>query len=287
MNTSALGRGLGSLIPPKPTPSATAQVLPEEAHRAILEVETAKIKENPRQPRKDFAPGDLEDLIQSVKEHGIIQPLVVTKRGDGYELVAGERRLRAARAVGLKTVPVVAREATEQQKLELAIIENVQRADLNPYEEALAYKALVDEFGLTQEEAAKRMGKSRPAIANAMRLLDLPDEMLSALREGKITKSHARTLLAETDAHKRRGLFARMLEGGVTVREAEDAVAPAGGRRARAAKDPNVAAHEKRLRDILLTKVQIDFRNGRGKIVIHAYSPEELLDLLDRFEKLS
>ncbi len=286
MNKPALGRGLGSLIPQKAAQTATAQVIPAEAGRAVLDVDVSKILANPRQPRKDFAPADLEDLIQSIKQHGVLQPVVVTKRGDGYELVAGERRLRASKALGLKTVPAIVREANEQQKLELAIIENVQRADLNAYEEALAYKALVDEFGLTQEQAAQRMGKSRPAIANALRLLDLPDEMLSALRAGKLTKSHARTLLAEENPDKRRALFSRMLEGGVTVRDAENAVSDARMRAPRASKDPNVAAHERKLREILGTKVRLDVKNGRGSIKIDFYSPEELLDLLERFEKM-
>lgn len=286
MNKPALGRGLSSLIPQKAAQTATAQIVPAEAFRAVLDVDVTKIQANPHQPRKDFTPADLEDLIQSIKHHGILQPLVVTKKGDGYELVAGERRLRASRALGLKTVPAIVREATEQQKLELAIIENVQRADLNAYEEALAYKALVDEFGLTQEQAAQRMGKSRPAIANALRLLDLPDEMLSALREGKITKSHARTLLAEENPDKRRALFSRMLEGGFTVRDAEDAVSSPRLRAARSSKDPNVAAHERKLREILGTKVRLEVKNGRGSIKIDFYSPEELLDLLSRFEKM-
>lgn len=287
MNKPALGRGLGSLIPQKAAQTATAQLVPAEAGRAVLDIEVGKIHANPHQPRKDFAPADLEDLIQSIKQHGILQPLVVTKKGDGFELVAGERRLRASKALGLKTVPAIVREATEQQKLELAIIENVQRADLNAYEEALAYKALVDEFGLTQEQTAQRMGKSRPVIANALRLLDLPDEMLSALREGKITKSHARTLLAEENPDKRRALFSRMLEGGFTVRDAEDAVSVPRGRAMRSAKDPNVAAHERKLREILGTKVRLDVKNGRGSIKIDFYSPEELLELLERFEKMS
>jgi ParB family chromosome partitioning protein len=280
MNRSALGRGLGSLIPQKQT--ITEQVIPE-ARSEILEIPVGKIKENPRQPRQHFSPSDLEDLINSVKEHGIIQPLIVTRDGDGFELVAGERRLRAARTLGFKTVPAIAREATEQQKLELALIENIQRQDLNAIEEALAYKALVEEFQLTQDQVGARVGKSRSEVTNILRLLDLPEDILLALRDRKITKSHARTLLAEPDAKKRKALFEAMLTGKMTVREAEARV---GGLVAKKSggkpKDPNIAAHEKRLKEILGTKVDIQEKNGNGKIVISFYSKEELLELLDR-----
>jgi ParB family chromosome partitioning protein len=280
MSKPVLGRGLGSLIPQKQT--ITEQVIPS-ARTQVLDVLVTSISENPRQPRQHFSASELEDLIGSIKEHGIIQPLVVTRAGSGYELIAGERRLRAARTLGLKTVPVIAREADEQQKLELALIENIQRQDLNAVEEALAYRALVDEFNLTQEDVARRVGKSRSNVANILRLLDLEPEILIALREGKITKSHGRTLLAEPDVAKRLGLFEKMLQGGVSVREAEARVAPS-VRRAGAKvskKDPNILAHEKRLREILGTKVDIKESDGKGTIVISFYSREELIDLLD------
>ncbi|TAL50899.1 ParB/RepB/Spo0J family partition protein [Patescibacteria group bacterium] len=278
---SALGRGLGSLIPQKQ--SITEQVIPE-AHTQVLEVGVNEIMENPRQPRHHFSPADLEDLIASIKEHGILQPLVVTRSRGKYELIAGERRLRASRTLGLKTVPVIVRDANEQQKLELALIENIQRQDLNALEEALAYKALVDEFNLTQEEVGKRVGKSRSNVANILRLLELPEEMLQALREGKITKSHARTLLAESNETRREELFEAMLNGGVTVREAEARVASAPRRSSTktSRKDPNLLAHEKRLREILGTKVEIKESAGKGSISIAFYSRQELIDLLDR-----
>jgi ParB family transcriptional regulator, chromosome partitioning protein len=280
---SALGRGLGSLIQQK-TPmkqSITEQVMPE-VKTLVIEVSVDDIKENPRQPRYRFSAADLEDLIGSIKEHGILQPLVVTKLGSGYELIAGERRLRASRTLGLDKVPVLVREADEQTKLELALIENIQRQDLNAVEEALAYKALVDEFALTQEQVSKRVGKSRSTVANIMRLLDLSEEILEALREEKITKSHARTLLAEIDEEKRMILFDQMLNGGVTVREAEARVSGGGSRSSSGGrKDPNILAHEKRLREILGTKVAIKEKNGKGKITIEFYSREELLEILD------
>jgi ParB family chromosome partitioning protein len=295
---SALGRGLGSLIPQggavkkavdSPTPAKepatmTEQIIPD-AKGMILEVSVDAIKENPRQPRYRFTQSDLEDLINSIKEHGILQPLVVTKAGSGYELIAGERRLRASRTLGLETVPVIVREADDQTKLELALIENIQRQDLNAVEEAIAYKALVDEFALTQEEVAKRVGKSRSTIANILRLLDLSDEILDALKEGQITKSHARTLLAEIDEVRRQQLFEQMLSGGVTVREAEARASQTGSRsgaKTAGRKDPNILAHEKRLREILGTKVDIKESGGKGKITIAFYSREELLELLDQ-----
>lgn len=282
MHRPVLGRGLGSLIPQKQT--LTEQVIPE-AHRSVLEIATEQIRENPRQPRQHFSPSDLEDLIGSIKEHGILQPIIVTSTKGGYELIAGERRLRAARALGLKAVPAIVREASEQQKLELALIENIQRQDLNAVEEAVAYKALVEEFNLTQEDVARRVGKSRSAVANILRLLDLPEEILIALKEAKISKSHARTLLAEPDEQKRLSLFRAMLAGGVTVREAEARV-PGKHRKAVNGRDPNMEAHEKRLREILGTKVYIKEKFGRGKITIEFYSKEELLNLLDHLASM-
>lgn len=281
MSRPALGRGLGSLIPQKQ--SLTEQVIPE-ARREILDVATDEICENSRQPRQYFSPSDLEDLIGSIEEHGILQPLVVTRRDGEYELIAGERRLRAARTLGLKTVPVIVRDVTEQQKLELALIENIQRQDLNAVEEAFAYRALIDEFNLTQEEVAKRVGKSRSNIANIVRLLELPEEILEALKQGKITKTHARTLLAETDPNKQHTLFEQILKGDVTVREVEARVGTKTQQKKRdgSKKDPNILAHEKRLREILGTRVDIQESAGKGKVVISFYSREELMDILDR-----
>lgn len=276
---SALGKGLGSLIPQKQ--SLTERIIPS-ARKEILEIPPNEIKANPRQPRSHFSQSELEDLIASIKEHGIMQPLVVTRSNGEYELIAGERRLRSARALGLETVPVIVREANEQQKLELALIENIQRQDLNAVEEAIAYKALIDEFNLKQDEVALRVGKSRSNVANIIRLLDLPSDILDALKEGKISKSHARTLLAETDPKKQHDLFEQMLNGGVTVRQVEARVTGITTKRSvPIGKDPNIAAHEKKLREILGTKVDITESNGKGKIEITFYSRPELMDLLE------
>ncbi len=286
MMKPALGRGLGSLIPNAPAPrTMTEQIIPS-ARREILDVPLDQIVPNPRQPRSHFSPAELEDLIASIKEHGVMQPVTVTKVANGYELIAGERRFRASSALGLATIPAIVREASEQQKLELALIENIQRQDLNAVEEAIAYRALIDEFNLTQEVVAARVGKSRSNVANILRLLDLPDDVLDALRDGKLTKSHARTLLAEADPVRRRSLFQQMLNGGMTVREMEERVGLGSkGKKVdgvRATKDPNVAAHENRLREIFGTKVEIAEKGGKGTVAISFYSKEELLELLGR-----
>lgn len=272
---TGLGRGLGSLIP-------TMQVVASAPQGSIRTVALSAITENPRQPRRHFSPSELEDLMASIKEHGILQPLIVQEITRGqFELIAGERRLRACKMLGLHEVPVVMRTANDQEKLEIALIENIQRQDLGALEEARAFHALVEEFHLTQEEVAKRVGKSRPVVANTMRLLELGPEMQQALMDGKITKSHARTLLAENDLTKREHLFFQMLSGGMTVREAEVRTSNSLGRRAtRNKKSPNILAHEARLREILGTKVDIQDKNGRGKIVISYFSKEELLELL-------
>ena len=179
-----LGRGLGALIPQKIAPEPDSDAGKVIA-AGVNEISVDAIVANPHQPRKDFSASDLEDLLSSIKEHGILMPLVVTDKGEGeYELIAGERRLRASRMLGLEKVPVVVRTATEQQKLELAIIENIQRQNLNAVEEAQAYQAMVDQFSLKQEEVATRMGKSRSHIANTMRLLELDEGILNALSSG-------------------------------------------------------------------------------------------------------
>lgn len=279
----ALGRGLGSLIPNAPRPTLTEQVIPE-SRKEVLDVPVDNVRENPRQPRAHFSPADLEDLIASIKQHGVMMPIVVTRLGDGYELIAGERRLRASKALGLATIPAIVREANEQEKLELALIENIQRQDLNAVEEAIAYKALLDEFNLTQDQVAARVGKSRSAVANIVRLLDLPDDVIAALREGRITKSHARTLLSEENPDRRRTLFQSMLNGGMTVREVEARVGANASKfqRPSSKKDPNIAAHENKLREIFGTKVEIQEKSGKGKISISFFSKEELLELLNR-----
>jgi ParB family chromosome partitioning protein len=306
MNKSkgGLGRGLGSLLsmpsatpagsihgstPTAPAPSA---FIPEpidiatEGELRIKQVSPADIVENPRQPRRHFAPEELAELEASIAEHGILQPLIVSELSPGkYELIAGERRLRASRGLGLKEIPVVIRPMEDDRtKLELALIENIQRADLNAVEEAQAYKALIEDFDLRQEDVAKRVGKSRPAVANALRLLELDEEMLQALIDGRIMKSHARTLLAEPVLSRRQALFQDLLKGGITVREVE-ARAGSARQRARFAKDPNVGALEAELREKFGTKVTIDMQNGGGKVSIYFYAKEDLKSLVERLAR--
>ncbi len=283
----ALGRGLGSLIPQKApttiqkTEEPTPVVVDQKEQASLFEVSLKKIVVNPRQPRRYFEESALDDLKASISTHGLLQPLVVTQAGDHYELIAGERRLRACQALGLEKVPVILREATDQQKLELALIENIQREDLNPVEEALAYRTLTEEFGLRQEVVAERVGKSRGAIANLIRILDLPEHMLDAVREGRLTKSHARTLLAEPDNTKQESLFQAMLAG-MSVREAEKKTGNSGSRPHYGAKfrDPNLLSLERRIRDRLATKVTIREKDGRGRLQIDYYSREELDSIL-------
>lgn len=272
---SGLGRGLGAIIPPKQTPSEAAVSNPaisepraDERPRAntneIHQIPLELIDPNPHQPRVHFDHADLEDLVTSIQTHGVMQPIVVTPKADGrYELIAGERRTRASKVAGRETIPAIVRTATDQQKLELALIENIQRQDLNPIEEAKAYIRLQNEFGLTQDEIGIRVGKSRPQVANIIRLLQLPDEIQQALMEKKISASNARTLLSLASEDERMALFRVMLEGNFTVRQTEARVPHKRGRRPSFA-DPNVASAEMELRDALGAKVIVK-RDPRGE----------------------
>jgi ParB family chromosome partitioning protein len=243
------------------------------------EIPVTDIAANPSQPRQHFDHAALEDLVTSIQERGIIEPLVVTEVKKGkYEIIAGERRLRAAKIAGLKTVPCVVRDATDLDKLEIAIIENVQRHDLNPIEEAIAYKRLMDEFGLTQDDVGKRVGKSRPQVANTVRLLQLPHEIQQALVDRKISASNARTLLSLPTDQDRLELYHAMLAQNFTVREVERRVPHP--RRPRAEADPNILEQERKLREVLGHRVDIkQQRGGGGEIRIHFHSDEELEDI--------
>lgn len=283
-----LGRGLGSLIPQKQSTVDSRQstdvstsVSPAVAPLSgVLRVDIDQVRPNPQQPREHFAHKDLDDLIASIKRHGILQPLVVTKTPDGYELIAGERRLRAARMAGLADVPVIIRSAEDQDKLELALVENIQRADLNPIEEARAYRKLIEDYDLTQEAVAERLGKSRPQVANTMRLLELPDEVQSAVREGRIPATAARALLALEGPEQQLAWWKKFTQGDMTVRDVERGVRAAKGLPART--DPNLAAAEEQLRAALGTKVDIHKRGPAGRIAIAFFSDEELSALVRR-----
>jgi ParB family chromosome partitioning protein len=253
---------------------------PADGRMHVRHISLDLIKRNPFQPRTNFSHDELEELMGSIKEHGLLQPLVVLPASpDGtYQLIAGERRFRAMSILGEKTAPVIIREATEQQQLEIAIIENIQRQDLNALEEATAYARLADEFGLTQEEIALKVGKSRSQVANTIRLLVLPKEIRDAVVEGKISASNARTLLALATDEERLKLFRTLVNEGLTVRQVEDRVSV---RRPSTLKDPNISDLEFRLRDQLHCRVEIRKNvRGAGEVRLRFASDEELKRLI-------
>ncbi len=271
----------------EPVPTPVAPIRPSEVHASSpAEVSVSDIVPNPHQPRLHFDESKLRELADSIREHGVLQSLVVSPKSDGtYELIAGERRLQASRLAGLTKVPVVIREAEEQEKLELAIIENIQRHDLNPIEEAKAYARLIDEFGLTQEEAAKKMGKSRSAVANAVRLLVLPVEIQRALSEGRISEGHAKALLSLLNPEKQRALFEMIVKTGMTVREAEAKARETQVRphvRRIASLAPEIAEKAERMSSVLGTKVAVKPAGRGGRIVVEYYSDEELDQIVSR-----
>lgn len=254
----------------------------------VMEVAVEKIVSNPHQPRLHFDETKLDELAQSIKEHGILQPLIVSQTSDGYELIAGERRFQAAKRIGFETVPVIVRSATEQEKLELAITENIQRHDLNPIEEAKAYLRLLDEFGMQQEAVAKKMGKSRSAVANTLRLLHLPIEIQRAVAEGKISEGHAKALLAIENPEKQRAVFDLIIKEELTVRETElkvRSITVSSHVRSAVPLHPEILERTEHLTQILGTKVRIVPLGKGGKIMIEYYSPEDLDGLLKRLEE--
>jgi ParB family chromosome partitioning protein len=251
----------------------------------IQEIEVAKISPNPFQPRKVFESHALRELADSIKEHGVIQPLVVTKTPVGYELIVGERRFRAAQLAGLEKVPAIIKEAmVDQTKLEVALIENIQRQELNPIEEAQAYERLMKTFNLTQEEVAKKVGKSRPAVANTVRLLNLPAEIQRGVIEGKITEGHGRAILGLTDPEKMLLMYKLVQEQALNVRQVEAKVRELTTKRQMdsAAPDPKLLALESELRGKLGTQVKIQRQGQGGKITIEFFSDEELSELIHK-----
>ena len=283
-----LGRGLGSLIPQKVTPSSPVlkNVAPEDKGR-VYEIPLELIAPNPKQPREIFKHDDLEGMIASVKEHGVFQPIVVTKLGENnFELIAGERRLRASKIAGKKTIPAIIREAGEQEKLELALLENIQRQDLNVLEEAKAYKRLMDEFNLTQEVAATRVGKARSTVANILRLLSLPQEIQKAILDEKINASQARIIAGLPDEKLQMQMFKKMLAGVMNVRQAEAESKRVTGKPGAKEKDANLAAKEEIIRAALGTKTEIRKQGKKGQIVINFYSDEELEGIIRKLAEL-
>ena len=270
-----LGRGLGALIPS--APQSVQQPAAENETSARIEA----ITPNPYQPRDVFDDAALDELSASIREKGVLQPLVVRRVSAGrYQLIAGERRFRAAQRAGLSSVPIVVRDADDGEALELALIENLQREDLNPIEEARAYERLANEFHLGQEEIARRVGKSRSAITNALRLLGLPVEVLTQLESGALSAAHARTLLGLESAGSQREVADDVVARRLSVRDTEQLVRE---RAARSAADVEQRAVESRLARVLGTRVHVrHHRNGSGKIVIEYYSLDGLDGLLSR-----
>lgn len=281
---SGLGRGLSALIP---------QGDDRDERIPVTEVHIDSVTPNPHQPRITISDSDLGELTESVREHGVIQPLLVSEQMTDdnaavYQLIAGERRLRAARAAGLTHVPVTIRQSTDQQLLELALIENIQRLDLGPLEEALAYQRLIEDFDLTQVEVANRVGRSRTAVANTLRLLDLNDDLRQSLASGEITEGHARALLGLSDPEQQRQTWREVVERNLNVRQTERIVRDSrrkdgtAVRRIRTA-DPEVEAVAESLRRSLDTKVTLRrSKRGTGSVTIYFYSDEELDGLLER-----
>ncbi|HET7080972.1 MAG TPA: ParB/RepB/Spo0J family partition protein [Chloroflexia bacterium] len=321
---AALGRGIGALIPgaaPPQTPPEEGSDSPDAPTRvrgAALEVPVDSIQPNPQQPRHEFSEEALKELTDSVREHGVIQPLIVThnETGDGapYYLIAGERRWRAAQVAGLATVPVIVKDANPEEMLALALVENIQRADLNPLEEAQAYRELMDTFGLTQAEVARRVGRSRSAVANLVRLLNLPHEIIMSLHEGKISEGHARTIMMLEQREDQLAMLDRVISEGYSVRQTEEMVrrvrdglplpvepeplaeeaeppeaasdgparpAPRGPKTRRAPLDVETSVLEDSFRTALKTKVQLSRSRQGGRLVIHFFS-EEMLENLYR-----
>ncbi len=277
-----LGRGLGALIPE----------LEEAESEGRLELVISDIKANPFQPRREFDQEKLDELAASIREHGVLQPILVRRGGGGYELVAGERRLRAAEMAGLQKIPAVIGEFPDIAMMQIALVENLQRADLNPMEEALAYRRLLDEFGMTQEEIAQKVGKSRPAIANTLRLLNLPPSVQKDLSDGRTTVGHARALLGLKGEDAQLDAWKQIKGEDLSVRETEELVRTkaekfvsreTGKKKQPVAEvlDPDTKAVEDRMRQALGTKVRIHTAGSGGKIEIEYYSQEELGRIMD------
>ena len=276
----ALGKGLGALIPEKGVPEG-------EGKRPLQQCGIEEVHPNPFQPRKAFSDEQLQELVDSIREKGILQPLLVRRRSDGYELIAGERRWRAAQRAGLREIPILVRDVSDSEMLEISLIENIQREDLNPIEEAEAYKRLMEQFHLTQEEISKKVGKDRSTIANTVRLLKLPPEIKLSLAEGKITMGHARAFLSLDGVDKQRLLWKKLLSAGLSVRQTESLVKRL---RTRSSPPPRRSHPEwsgliEEIQRVLGTKIRILGDRRRGKIEIHFFSPDELdriIELLRR-----
>jgi ParB family chromosome partitioning protein len=296
MSKSALGRGLGALMgsplpPPAPAPSVQAAPAVADSRERVLRVPLNKIRPSALQPRKQFSEESLRELADSIREQGIVQPLIVRVRGDIFELIAGERRWRAAQLLNLPEVPVITREADDRSVLELALIENLQRENLNAIEEAQGYAQLAEQFQLTQEEISAKVGKSRAVVANALRLLKLPLAVQDFLRRGQLSVGHAKVILGLEDEKAQKLAAERVVQEALNVRQTEGLIAKLQqrGQKATATSlktlpspngDPHVADVEARLREVFATKVKLNYAQGKGSLEISFFSNEELERIL-------
>ena len=277
-----LGRGLGALIPQNtPVPQTP---MPFMTGRSVVQLDINKIVPNPRQPRKHFDNEKLEDLCASIKEQGVNSPLLVRKKGNSFELIAGERRLRAAKKAGLATIPVIIKDYSDEQSLEIAIVENLQREDLDAVEEALAYKALADEFKMTHEQIAKKVGKSRATVTNSLRILELPQKIVDSISSGKISSGHARPLLTLDNQDRQIEVWHEIVKNDLSVRDVEALLSiistetkkPKAKKHRTRETNPVLKDLEEKMISARGTKVEIHGSPQKGKIVIHYYSQEDL-----------
>ena len=289
-----LGKGLGALIaeaaPVEITPSEKPAGKNEpDSPDTVKYIKTFDIMPNANQPRKTFDEEKIQYLANSIIEHGVIQPIVLRKKDAGYEIVAGERRWRAAIKAGLSEVPCLIRELDDEQNMLIAIIENMQREDLNPIEEAEGLNQMIVTYGMTQEQVSKNVGKSRPYITNSLRLLKLPEYVLELISKGKISAAHGRTVITIDDEEARKNLCSRIVKEGLSVRETERLAAEIGKPKkkpAKRAKNPNVSRVEAELKEVLGTKININQKGSKGKIEIEFFSKDELERLIDMLKSL-
>lgn len=293
MDNRALGKGLSALIPGN-AETEEVEDTQQSSSADVLTVETKLISNNTLQPRIDYNEEKLLELKNSIREQGVLQPILVRVKGDGYEVVAGERRLKAARSLKMETVPVIIKNVTDKEALEIALVENIQREELNPIEEAKAFRKLIDEFQYTQEEVAQAVGKDRSTITNLLRVLNLPENIQQGVFDGKISMGHARTLLGVDSQNEKNRLFDLIVQDTLSVRELENLVkaqAPRdtglGSRRVKKEKTKNheIIALEEDLQKALGTKVRVDASKKRGKIVIEYYSLEDLQRVIQLIRK--
>ncbi|EPG73930.1 ParB-like protein [Leptospira fainei serovar Hurstbridge str. BUT 6] len=281
----ALGRGLGNLIPV----SEDKALKEAGGEGALREIKLSEIRPNPDQPRRTFSEDSLRELSETIKAHGVIQPIVVKETGGGYEIISGERRYRACKLAGFMKIPAIVKKASENQALEMALIENIQRENLNPIEEALAYKTLCDKLGLKISDVATRVGKNRATVSNLIRLLQLPDSVMDLVKNGRISEGHARPLLAIADRKKTEQLAYQIAEKGLTVRQVEEIVSnlteetPVKEKKKAKKKEVDIVELENKFRKKYSMKVDISHSSssGKGKLSIAYPSLDALQKILD------